>query len=196
MLHEFLTVHQVKLIDHCQTLAAARGPPRLPSDEMRHGVPIFLNQLIDTLRSELDPGLMDEKAEAATDRTEKPQATQLSKTATEHGRELFERGYTFDQVVHAYGDVCQAVTELANDRDAPIAAREIKILNHCLDDAIAAAVTELARKRYSLAWESSKLAMDTRLRDLMQGLRVDLDRRETIALQRLTTSMSDADGQR
>ena len=196
MLHEFLTVHQVKLIDHCQMLAAARGPPRLPSDEMRHGVPIFLNQLIDTLRSELAPGMLDDKAEAAADRTEKPQATQLSKTATEHGRELFERGYTFDQVVHAYGDVCQAVTELASDRDAPIAAREFKILNHCLDDAIAAAVTELARRRYSLAWESSKLAMDARLRDLMQGLRLDIDRRETIALQRITTPVSDADGQR
>ena len=122
--------------------------------------------------------------------------TKLSKTATEYGRELFEMGYTFDQVVHANGNICQAVTELANDRDAQIAAREFKILNHCLDDAIAAAVTELARRRYHLAWESSKLAMDARLRNLMQGLRLDIDRRETIALQGITTPTSDADGQR
>ena len=196
MLHEFLTVHHVKLIDHCQMLAATRGPPRLPRDEMRYGVPLFLAQVIDTLRSELNLGSTDDQSEAASARTEKPQATQVSKTATEHGRELFERGYTFDQVVHAYGDVCQAVTELANDRGAPIAAREFKILNHCLDDAIAAAVTELARRRYHLAWESSKSAMDARLRDLMQGLRLDIDRRETIALERITTPTSDADGQR
>ena len=196
MLHEFLTVHHVKLTDHCQMLAAARGPPRPPRDEMRFGVPLFLAQVIDTLRSELAPGPADDQSEAASTRTEKPQATQVAKTATEHGRELFERGYSFDQVVHAYGDVCQAVTELANDRDAPIAAREFKILNHCLDDAIAAAVTELARRRYHLAWESSKSAMDARLRDLMQGLRLDIDRRETIALERITTPTSDADGQR
>lgn len=195
MLRAFLTVDHVKLIDHCQMLAAARGPPRLPRDEMRYGVPMFLNQVIDALRSELAPGLTDDKSEAASGRTEKPQATQLSKTATEHGRELFEGGYTFDQVVHTYG-VCQAVTELANDRDAQIAAREFKILNHCLDDAIAAAVTELARRRYHLAWESSKLAMVARLRNLMQGLRLDIDRRETIALQGITTPTSDADGQR
>ena len=196
MLQEFLTVHHVKLIDHCHMLATARGPPRLPSDEMRYGVPMFFMQVIDALRVELAPGLTEDRVEAAGGRTEMPHVTALSKAATEHGRKLFERGYTFDQVVHVYGDVCQAVTELANDRDAPIAAREFKIFNHCLDGAIAAAVTELARRRYHLAWESSKSAMDARLRDMMQGLRLDIDRRETIALERITTPTSDADGQR
>ena len=62
MLHEFLTVHHVKLIDHCQMLAAARGPPRLPRDEMRYGVPLFLAHVIDTLRSELDLGSTDDQS--------------------------------------------------------------------------------------------------------------------------------------
>lgn len=48
-------------------------------------------------------------------------------------------------MVHGYGDVCQAVTELAVELAAPITADEFRTLNRCLDDAIAVAVTEHAR---------------------------------------------------
>ena len=51
------------------------------------------------------------------------------------------------QVVHGYGDVCQAVTELAMELESPISADEFKTLNRCLDEAIAQAVTEFARQR-------------------------------------------------
>ena len=134
MLHEFLTVHNAKVVDHCQMSAAARGPPRLPSDAMRYGVPMFLGQVIDTLRSELHLGSTSDQLEYVSVRTEKPQATQ------------------------------------------------------------GATVNELARRRYDLAWESSRSAMRARLRDLMQGLRLDIDRRETIALQKIATLTSDLDG--
>jgi hypothetical protein len=43
-----------------------------------------------------------------------------------------------DQVVHNYGDVCQAVTGLALEQEAPILIDEFRILNRRLDDAIAA----------------------------------------------------------
>lgn len=49
------------------------------------------------------------------------------------------------QVVHDYGDTCQAVTELAIEQNAPITTDEFKTLNGCLDTAIAEAVTEHAR---------------------------------------------------
>jgi hypothetical protein len=38
--------------------------------------------------------------------------------AAAHGRELVEGGYSVSQVVHDYGDVCQAITELALERKA------------------------------------------------------------------------------
>ena len=136
MLHEFLTVHNAKVVDHCQMSAAARGPPRLPSDAMRYGVPLFLAQVIYAPPSGRHLGLTNDQLEYASARTEKPQATQGAK------------------------------------------------------------VNELARRRYHLAWESSKSAMHARLRDLMQGLRLDIDRREMIAVERLTTPTSDAYGQR
>ena len=51
------------------------------------------------------------------------------------------------QVVHDYGDICQAITELAVEMDAPISTEDFRTLNRCLDDAIAGAVTEYGRER-------------------------------------------------
>ena len=51
------------------------------------------------------------------------------------------------QVVHDYGDVCQAITELAVEMNAPISTDDFRMLNRCLDDAIAGAVTEYGREQ-------------------------------------------------
>ena len=56
-------------------------------------------------------------------------------------------GFTVDQLVHDYGDVCQAITELAVDLDKTISADDFRTLNKCLDFAIAQAVTEFERQR-------------------------------------------------
>jgi hypothetical protein len=39
-----------------------------------------------------------------------------------HGRDLFHQGFTIEQVVRDYGDVCQAVTKLAIETKVPISA--------------------------------------------------------------------------
>ena len=51
------------------------------------------------------------------------------------------------QVVHDYGDVCQSITELAVETNAPISTDDFRMLNRCLDDAIAGAVTQYGRER-------------------------------------------------
>jgi len=56
-------------------------------------------------------------------------------------------GFTVAQVVRGYGDVCQAVTELADEMAAPITVDEFHRFNRCLDDATAEAVTEYTRQR-------------------------------------------------
>jgi hypothetical protein len=53
-------------------------------------------------------------------------------------------------VVHEYGAVCQAIAELATELSVPVAADEFRVLNRCLDEAIACAVTEYARQREQL----------------------------------------------
>ena len=44
--------------------------------------------------------------------------------------------------MHAYGALCQAITEVASTRNVPIESREFHALNRCLDVALAGAVTE------------------------------------------------------
>jgi signal transduction histidine kinase len=130
MLHEFVTVHRDAIIKRAREKLTARPSP--PSaDALDNGVPIFLVQLSETLR-----------AEAAA---EPFSATAIGSAATNHGRDLLALGFTVSQVVHDYGDICQAVTELAIERRAPISTEEFHTLNRCLDTAIAEAVTEHAR---------------------------------------------------
>jgi signal transduction histidine kinase len=101
---------------------------------MENGVPLFLDQLAETLRREQETSA-------------RPTSTEMVESALLHGGELRKAGFTLGQVVHGYGDVCQAVTQLAMELEAPISADEFKTLNRCLDDAIAQAVTEFARQR-------------------------------------------------
>jgi len=69
----------------------------------------------------------------------------IGDSAARHGRELVDVGFSLSQVVHDYGDICQAVTELALEQAAPITTQEFHTLNRCLDTAIAEAVTEHGR---------------------------------------------------
>jgi hypothetical protein len=49
--------------------------------------------------------------------------------------------FNVTQVVHDYGDICHAITEIAIEQHAPITVEEFHTLNRCLDTAIAEAVT-------------------------------------------------------
>ena len=142
MLHEFLTVNRDELIRRCRGNEAKRfAPSRFPK-VFDHGVPLFLQQLIDTLRHEqLTRAGKFAKADPA------PVPTSIGRAAALHGAELLHLGYTVDQVVRDYGDVCQTVTEMAIDQKSTITIDEFRTLNRCLDDAIAEAVTSFGRDR-------------------------------------------------
>lgn len=66
---------------------------------------------------------------------------------TLHGAELLRRGFSVDQVVHDYGDVCQCVTTLAGEKKLAISTDEFRTLNRCLDNAIADAVASFGAGR-------------------------------------------------
>lgn len=136
MLHEFVTSNRTELIARCRNKVEKRlSPAKIPL-ALDHGVPLFLQQLVETLRSE-----QSEPHPAAFEVERSPAATEIGRAATVHGAELLRLGYTVDQVVHDYGDVCQAVTELVVEHNERIAAGEFRTLNRCLDNAIADAVT-------------------------------------------------------
>jgi signal transduction histidine kinase len=59
--------------------------------------------------------------------------------------------------------VCQTITELAVETSAPISADDFRVLNRCLDDAIAGAVTEYGRERNQSDIESESARGNERL---------------------------------
>ncbi len=140
MLEELLTTHRLDLIKRCGANAAARNESSTAdADLFQHGVPLFLDQLVDTLRNERQAG-HDEPRES--DRALASAA--IGRAAALHGADLLLQGYDIEQVVREYGDVCQAVTAVAVECDAAISANDFRTLNRCLDDAIADAVHAFA----------------------------------------------------
>src|SRR5687768_10135459 len=129
MLHEFIARNRNEIIRRCRAKVASRSVPPPTPAEIDHGVPVFLDQLRDALRFGV---------------TMKPE---IGLSALQHGHDLLLQGFTVSQVVHDYGDICQAITELAVEMDASISADDFRTLNRCLDDAIAGAVTEYGRER-------------------------------------------------
>jgi len=89
--------------------------------------------------------------------------SEIGITARRHGYELLQHGYTVDRVVHDYGDVCQAVTDLACEDHVPIQVDEFRTLNRCLDNAIADSVTEFAYEREQMVTDRGADAFHERL---------------------------------
>ncbi|HUP30664.1 MAG TPA: HAMP domain-containing sensor histidine kinase, partial [Usitatibacter sp.] len=91
--------------------------------------------------------------------------------AASHGLELLQQGFTVDQVVHDYGDLCQAVTELAVELEQKFNADEFRTLNRCLDDAIADAVSEYGMQRDRDVASAGSRAMNEKLGSLAHEIR-------------------------
>jgi len=142
MLHEFLTSNREELIARCREKAAKRFDFADVPNAFDQGIPLFLDQLCDSLREGAASPTF-----AAAEPEKTPAPTVIGRAAAVHGAELLRQGYTVEQVVHDYGDVCQAVTEMAIERKEPVATKEFRILNRSLDNAIADAVTAYEKGR-------------------------------------------------
>jgi hypothetical protein len=146
MLHEFLSANHPVLVARCREKAATRaGPQGAESNPatIDHGVPLFLQQLAEILRAEQ----LTDRRDGGRESKQTPAPTEIGRAAALHGGELLRLGFTVDQVVHGYGDVCQSVTELAVEQNALISNDEFRTLNRCLDNAIADAVTAFGHSR-------------------------------------------------
>ena len=128
MLHKFITLNREEIVRRCRAKVATRSSPPPTIGEIDHGVPLFLDQLVDALHRGVS------------------ESPEIIDTALLHGHDLLRQGFTVSQVVHDYGDVCQSITELAVETNAPISADDFRVLNGCLDNAIAGAVTQFGRE--------------------------------------------------
>jgi signal transduction histidine kinase len=129
VLNQFISANRQELIKRCRHRFAARSGVRTAPANIDHGVPLFLDQLGGALR------------------LGQPVSADIGRSAVHHGHEMLRQGFTFSQVVHGYGDVCQAITELALELGVPIPTSDFRVLSGCLDDAIAGAVTEFGREQ-------------------------------------------------
>ena len=100
-----------------------------------------------------------------------PSTQDIKSTAALHGHELQRQGYTVSQVVNAYGDVCQSITELATETNTPIGTDDFRMLSQCLDVAIAGAVTEFGRRSDQSAQDAEAARATERLGFLAHELR-------------------------
>lgn len=172
MLHEFLTANRSELINRCRLKVAQRSAPKATPAELEQGIPIFLDQLVQSLQAEQTrPTPKTESTAGVAAAAKGPKKSKISASAKQHGSDLLKKGFTVDQVVHDYGDLCQAVTELAIEGGTAIETDEFRTLNRCLDDAIAGAVTEYSSRRDHSKADAGTQALNERLGSLAHELR-------------------------
>ena len=129
MLHEFISTHREEILGRTRKRVAERSAPQPTHAELDHGVPLFLDEIVAILASG------------------RVHSREMTRDAAIHGEHRQRAGFTIAQVVRDYGDICQVVTELALELGADIDSGEFRVLNGCLDDAIAEAVTHYSRQR-------------------------------------------------
>jgi signal transduction histidine kinase len=146
-MYMFLLHNRDELIARCKAKVAERPRRAATTAQLANGVPLFLTQLTRTLRAEQDGELAEGILISGPPGGDTTALSEIGVTATAHGKQLLKLGYSVNQVVHDYGDLCQAITDLAVERDAPFSVEEFRTLNRCLDNAIADAVTEFVVQR-------------------------------------------------
>jgi signal transduction histidine kinase len=132
-LREFIATHRDEILCRARARVSVRNGPVATEAELTRALPSFLEQLGEALRKA--------SSHEAVDHAE------IASSAAAHGGQRFQQGLTVGQVVHDYGDLCQVITGLAVEQNAPVSVDEFQTLNLCLDDAIAGAVTAFSQQR-------------------------------------------------
>ena len=146
MMHNFLSNNRDELTQRCRVKVGQRVGRSATEQQLQEGIPLFLDQLIRTLRIEQTQHPMESR-EVSGPASGAATLSEVGVSAALHGKNLLGLHLSVDQVVHDYGDLCQAITDLAIERDVPFHVDEFRTLNRCLDNAIADAVTEFSFQR-------------------------------------------------
>jgi len=142
-LDQFLVENKDVILKRCQETIRKRTTPLLRDEEVEQRLPIFYDQVVDTLRKLEDQGAVVVPAPSLVPSP----PTLIGEGAGRHGRELQRLGFSLGQVVHLYGTICDSVTSLAQAKGFAIASAEFNLFNRCLDDAIGQAVAEFEQER-------------------------------------------------
>jgi signal transduction histidine kinase len=177
MMSAFLANNHDELVRRCKDKVALRPRREATAEQLSNGVPLFLAQLRRTLEAEEGHGGGDTAESvmiSGTPGSSSLVVSEMGVSATAHGRQLLNLGFSVDQVVHDYGDLCQAITDLAFERDAPFSIDEFRTLNRCLDNAIASAVSAFSLQRDAQIARKQDADVNERVAVLMHELRNSL----------------------
>jgi signal transduction histidine kinase len=173
MMHDFLANNIDDLIKRCAKNVSKRPTRHVTEAQLRNGIPMFLSQLTRILEAEQECGAGE--ATAISRAFGGASLSDIGTSAAAHGTALLELGYTVDQVVNDYGNLCQAITDLAFERHVAFTVDEFRTLNRCLGNAISNAVTEFTLQR-DVSIAQQKLAdLNERLGFVMHELRNSLN---------------------
>lgn len=171
MMNDFLANNRADLIARCIEKVAKRPKRAATSLQLKNGIPMFIDQLTRTLAAEQNNQDGTSLQISGPSGGDASKLSEMGLSAAAHGKALLHLGYSVDQVVHDYGDLCQAITDLAFERDAPFSIDEYRTLNRCLDNAIADAVSEFSAQRDAVITVQQGLRENEQLGFLMHELR-------------------------
>ena len=175
MMHKFLVANRNELERRCRDKVAAR-PDRLPNKrQLDQGIPMFLDQLIRTLQAESEGNAGEGLAVSGPPSGDPFNHAELGASAAIHGADLLTLGYTINEVVHDYGDLCQAVSDLSIDLHEKFEVDEFRTLDRCLDNGIADAVTAFSEQRDLVIADEQALETNERLGFFAHELRNHLN---------------------
>ncbi len=153
--HDFLVKNKEEILAMTEKKTLDLAGEHASSDQLKQGLPIFFYQFLGILQLERPAitkkaanqggatnGAKESDEPAMAMAAGEPEEAEVAKAAGLHGMEMLRLGYTLSHVIHAYGAMCQSVTECADKKHFEISAGEFHDLNQCLDVAIAGAVTE------------------------------------------------------
>lgn len=163
MMHDFLIDNRAELERRCREKVANR-PDRSPNkQQLEQGIPMFLDQLIHTLQAECRGAEAEALAVSGPSTGDPERRGEVGMTASIHGADLLTLGYSISEVVHDYGDLCQAVSDLSIDLNEAFSIDEFRTLNRCLDNGIAEAVTAFNEHRDLVIADEQALEVNERL---------------------------------
>lgn len=128
MLRELIKDRRDEIVVRTHEMTSLRSMQKSSTD-LNDTMPRFLDLLSEALRSSPARGMA------------------VAEEARVHGSHSSGLELSVSQVVHRYGDICQAVVELAMKLDQPIDAAEFGAFSRLLDECIASALVEYEIQR-------------------------------------------------
>jgi hypothetical protein len=174
MMSSFLAAHRDDLLRRCAGKMAQRPLRPGAEHQLASAMPLFIAQLQRTLEAEERHQPLESLKISGAPGGDALAVSEMGVSATQHGKQLLELGFSVDQVVHGYGDLCQALTDLAFELDAPFAVSEFRTLNRCLDNGIASAVTAFSLHRDASLAAKTQAEASERAEALTHSLRSSL----------------------